>query len=73
MSEVLVTVKAKGAERWKLGHPWIYRSDVVEGQRRLRDHRDGPRLERCGVPVPIDASPCVLSPRYDAGQPTRRL
>ncbi len=30
MSEPLVTVKAKGAERWKLGHPWIYRSDVVE-------------------------------------------
>jgi len=30
MSELLVTVKAKGAERWKLGHPWIYRSDVVE-------------------------------------------
>ena len=30
MSEMLVTVKAKGAERWKLGHPWIYRSDVVE-------------------------------------------
>src|SRR4051812_4080093 len=37
----------------------------------LRDHRDGPRLERCGLPVPIDAPPRVLSPRYDTGQPTR--
>ena len=23
-------VTARGAERWKQGHPWIYRSDVVE-------------------------------------------
>ena len=31
MSEAAVAVvKAKGAERWKLGHPWIYRSDVAE-------------------------------------------
>ncbi|HLZ45906.1 MAG TPA: class I SAM-dependent rRNA methyltransferase [Gemmatimonadales bacterium] len=25
-----VKVTARGAERWKQGHPWIYRSDVVE-------------------------------------------
>jgi len=25
-----VKVTAKGAERWKQGHPWIYRSDVAE-------------------------------------------
>ena len=25
-----VAVTAKGAERWKQGHPWIYRSDVAE-------------------------------------------
>jgi len=24
-------VTAKGAERWKQGHPWIYRTDVVHG------------------------------------------
>jgi len=30
MSEAVAVVKAKGAERWKLGHPWIYRSDVAE-------------------------------------------
>ena len=24
-----VAVKARGAERWKQGHPWIYRSDVA--------------------------------------------
>lgn len=24
------TVTAKGARRWELGHPWIYRSDVAE-------------------------------------------
>ena len=26
----VVKVTAKGAERWKQGHPWIYRSDVAE-------------------------------------------
>ena len=31
MTPPTAVVKAKGAERWKLGHPWIYRSDVVEG------------------------------------------
>src|SRR6266496_1589441 len=25
-----VKVSARGAERWKQGHPWIYRSDVAE-------------------------------------------
>ncbi|MGH7607209.1 MAG: methyltransferase, partial [Gemmatimonadales bacterium] len=25
-----VVVTARGAERWKQGHPWIYRSDVAE-------------------------------------------
>jgi 23S rRNA (cytosine1962-C5)-methyltransferase len=25
-----ITVTARGAERWKQGHPWIYRSDVAE-------------------------------------------
>jgi 23S rRNA (cytosine1962-C5)-methyltransferase len=27
---VTVTVTARGVERWKQGHPWIYRSDVAE-------------------------------------------
>lgn len=27
-----VTVSAKGAARWKQGHPWIYRSDVDAGR-----------------------------------------
>jgi len=27
---VTVKVTARGAERWKQGHPWIYRSDVAE-------------------------------------------
>ncbi len=26
----IAVVSAKGARRWQLGHPWIYRSDVVE-------------------------------------------
>ena len=26
----LAVVSAKGARRWQLGHPWIYRSDVVQ-------------------------------------------
>ena len=24
-------VTARGAERWTRGHPWIYRSDVIDG------------------------------------------
>jgi 23S rRNA (cytosine1962-C5)-methyltransferase len=31
MTAPTAVVKAKGAERWKLGHPWIYRSDCVTG------------------------------------------
>lgn len=27
----VVTVTARGAARWRRGHPWIYRSDVVAG------------------------------------------
>lgn len=27
-----VQVTARGAERWKQGHPWIYRSDVAEAE-----------------------------------------
>ena len=30
MTAVVAKVTAKGAERWKQGHPWIYRSDVAE-------------------------------------------
>jgi 23S rRNA (cytosine1962-C5)-methyltransferase len=39
------TVSAKGAQRWIDGHPWIYRSDVIEtpngapGAVRVLDHR----------------------------------
>ena len=29
-AEPAVKVTARGAERWKQGHPWIYRSDVAE-------------------------------------------
>ena len=28
--EVVVSVTAKGAARWRAGHPWIYRSDVAD-------------------------------------------
>jgi 23S rRNA (cytosine1962-C5)-methyltransferase len=41
----LAVVSAKGARRWQLGHPWIYRSDVVErptvaaGAVRVHDQR----------------------------------
>lgn len=44
----VAVVSAKGARRWQLGHPWIYRSDVVErpgsaaGAVRVHDHRDKP-------------------------------
>jgi 23S rRNA (cytosine1962-C5)-methyltransferase len=30
MTATAVKVTARGAERWKQGHPWIYRSDVAE-------------------------------------------
>jgi 23S rRNA (cytosine1962-C5)-methyltransferase len=42
------TVTAKGARRWQLGHPWIYRSDVEArptsdaGAVAVRDHRGKP-------------------------------
>ncbi len=42
------TVSAKGARRWQVGHPWIYRSDVVvrpssaAGAVRVQDHRGKP-------------------------------
>jgi len=29
VTDVTAVVTAKGAERWKQGHPWIYRSDVA--------------------------------------------
>ena len=41
-------VSAKGARRWAGGHPWIYRSDVMErpdapaGAVEVRDHRGAP-------------------------------
>ena len=44
----LASVSAKGARRWQLGHPWIYRSDVIErpsgpaGAVRVHDHRGKP-------------------------------
>lgn len=44
----LAVVSAKGARRWQNGHPWIYRSDVVErpsapaGAVRVRDQRGKP-------------------------------
>lgn len=44
----LAVVSAKGARRWQLGHPWIYRSDVVErptapaGAVRVQDQRGKP-------------------------------
>ena len=44
----LAVVSAKGARRWQLGHPWIYRSDVVErpaapaGAGRVQDQRGKP-------------------------------
>ena len=47
MYEVAV-VSAKGARRWQLGHPWIYRSDVTHrssspaGAVRVHDHRGKP-------------------------------
>jgi 23S rRNA (cytosine1962-C5)-methyltransferase len=44
----LAVVSAKGARRWQLGHPWIYRSDVVQrppsapGAVRVQDQRGKP-------------------------------
>jgi 23S rRNA (cytosine1962-C5)-methyltransferase len=41
-------VSTKGARRWQLGHPWIYRSDVTQrptapaGAVEVRDHRGKP-------------------------------
>jgi 23S rRNA (cytosine1962-C5)-methyltransferase len=44
----LAVVSAKGARRWQLGHPWIYRSDVLQrpsapaGAVRVQDQRGKP-------------------------------
>jgi 23S rRNA (cytosine1962-C5)-methyltransferase len=44
----VAAVSAKGARRWQLGHPWIYRSDVTQrpaslaGAVRVHDHRGKP-------------------------------
>src|SRR3954465_10290633 len=44
----LAVVSAKGARRWQLGHPWIYRSDVEQrpsapaGAVRVQDYRGKP-------------------------------
>ena len=44
----LAVVSAKGARRWQNGHPWIYRSDVIErpstpaGAVRVHDQRGKP-------------------------------
>jgi len=44
----LAVVTAKGARRWQLGHPWVYRSDVSRrptqdaGAVRVEDHRGKP-------------------------------
>jgi 23S rRNA (cytosine1962-C5)-methyltransferase len=44
----VAVVSAKGARRWQQGHPWIYRSDVVErpaspaGAARVHDQRGKP-------------------------------
>lgn len=44
----IVRVSARGARRWAVGHPWIYRSDVSSrtdappGAVRVHDHRDKP-------------------------------
>jgi 23S rRNA (cytosine1962-C5)-methyltransferase len=43
-----ITVSAKGAKRWAAGHPWIYRSDIVDppahepGAVRVHDNRGKP-------------------------------
>src|SRR5215475_10478783 len=43
--KLTAVVSAKGAARWTAGHPWIYRSDVLEGPRggpgivRVQDRR----------------------------------
>jgi 23S rRNA (cytosine1962-C5)-methyltransferase len=44
----IAIVSAKGARRWQLGHPWIYRSDVTQrpsapaGAVEVHDHRGKP-------------------------------
>jgi 23S rRNA (cytosine1962-C5)-methyltransferase len=44
----IAVVSAKGGRRWQQGHPWIYRSDLVErpsaaaGAVRVHDHRGKP-------------------------------
>lgn len=44
----IAAVSAKGARRWQLGHPWIYRSDLTQrptapaGAVRVHDHRGKP-------------------------------
>jgi 23S rRNA (cytosine1962-C5)-methyltransferase len=44
----VAVVSARGARRWQLGHPWIYKSDVIErptvdaGAVRVHDNRGAP-------------------------------
>jgi 23S rRNA (cytosine1962-C5)-methyltransferase len=48
LSRDVAVVSAKGARRWQLGHPWIYRSDVTTrpaadaGAVTVHDHRGKP-------------------------------
>ena len=41
-----VTITRRGEDRARAGHPWIYRSDVTEAERRRRRSRPGDRRAR---------------------------
>ncbi len=67
----VAVVSAKGARRWQLGHPWIYKSDVVQrpavpaGAVEVRDQRGKP------IGVALWSPPSEISLRmvdHDAGR-----
>ena len=46
MASPHVIISARGEQRVRSGHPWIYRADVVDVRRRGRRHRAGGRAAR---------------------------
>lgn len=55
--EGVVTISHRGANRWRRGHPWIYRSDVAD-----ESHAAGPGVVRVHDPTGRFAGQALYSP-----------
>jgi len=64
-----VTISARGEQRIRAGHPWIYRADVVDVSASSAHHALKPRTFSSGIPR---AAHCawlarVTSPSWSVG------